>query len=246
MNVRFRGSDKVHQMKITVPAENLVQLHFPFPDGVDLTAGFEVLTERGAVYGDYTSYTTIYREMDDGSVVLSCDGSVYVPPAPPEPPEPEPDPEPPTVEEVKTQKLQEVGEACRQIIHAGVDVFLPGGTVEHFSLKEEDQINLFGKQAQLAAGAEQLEYHQDGYPCRYYSAEEMTAIITAAMQHVSYHTTYCNSLNMWIADATTMEELNTIFYGADIPKGYQSEVLKDYLTAMLGEAAEVIENATIS
>lgn len=246
MNVRFRGSDKVHQMKITVPAENLVQLYFSFPDGVDLTAGFEVLTERGAVYGDYTSYTTIYREMDDGSVVLSCDGSVYVPPAPPEPPEPEPEPESPTVEEVKTQRLQEVGEACRQIIHAGVDVFLPGGTVEHFSLKEEDQINLFGKQAQLAAGVEQLEYHQDGYPCRYYSADEMTAIITTAMQHVSYHTTYCNSLNMWIAGATTTEELNTIYYGADIPEEYQSEVLKDYLTAMLGEAAGVIEYATIS
>ena len=106
MNVRFRGSDKVHQMKITVPAENLVQLHFPFPDGVELTTGFEVLTERGAVYGDYTSYTTIYREMDDGSVVLSCDGSAYVPPAPPEP---EPEPEPPTVEEVRVQKLQEMG-----------------------------------------------------------------------------------------------------------------------------------------
>ena len=245
MNVRFRGSDKVHQMKITVPAENLVQLHFPFPDGVELTTGFEVLTERGAVYGDYTSYTTIYREMDDGSVVLSCDGSAYVPPAPPEPPEPEPEPEPPTVEEVKTQKFQEVGEACRQIIHAGVDVILPGGTVEHFSLKEEDQINLFGKQAQLAAGVEQLEYHQDGHPCRYYSADEMTAIITTAIQHVSYHTTYCNSLNMWIAGATTTEELNTIYYGADIPEGYQSEVLKDYLTAMLGEAVEVIENAAI-
>ena len=246
MNVRFRGSDKVHQMKITVPAENLVQLHFPFPDGVDLTAGFEVLTERGAVYGDYTGYTTIYREMDDGSVILSSDGSAYAPPAPPEPPEPEPEPEPPTIEEIRVQKLQEVGEACRQVIHAGVDVFLPGGTVEHFSLKEEDQLNLFGKQAQLAAGTEQLEYHQDGHPCRYYSADEMTAIIDAAMQHVSYHTTYCNSLNMWIAGATTTEELNIIYYGADIPEKYQSEVLKDYLAAMLGKAAEVVENAAVS
>ena len=245
MNVRFRGSDKVHQMKITVPAENLVQLHFPFPDGVELTTGFEVLTERGAVYGDYTSYTTIYREMDDGSVVLSCDGSVYVPPAPPESSEPEPEPEPPTVEEVRTQKLQEVGEACRQIIHAGVDVFFPGGTVEHFSLKEEDQINLFGKQAQLAAGVEQLEYHQDGHPCRYYTAEEMQTIITAAMQHVSYHATYCNSLNMWIAGATTAEEMNTIYYGADVPEEYQSEVLKDYLDAIMGDTGEV-ENEAVS
>ena len=245
MNVRFRGSDKVYQMKITVPTENRVQLHFPFPDGVELTTGFEVLTEQGAVYGDYTGYTTIYREMDDGSVILSGDGSVYVPPAPLEPPDPEPEPEPPTTEEVRAQKLQEVGEACRQIIHAGVDVILPGGTVEHFSLKEEDQLNLFGKQAQLAAGVEQLEYHQDGHPCRYYSADEMTAIITTAMQHVSYHTTYCNSLNMWIAGATMTEELNTIYYGADIPEEYQSEVLKDYLAVMLSEAAEVIENAAI-
>ena len=245
MNVRFQGSGTIYQMKVTVPAERLVQLHFPIPDGVEVITGFEVLTEKGTVYGDYTGYTTIYREMEDGSIILSNDASVYVPPAPPEvaDPEPEPEPEPPTLEEVRAQKLQEVGEACRQIIHAGVDVVLPDNTVEHFSLKEEDQINLFGKQAQLISGAERLEYHQDGHPCRYYTAEEMQAIITAAMQHVSYHTTYCNSLNMWIAGATTTEELNTIFYGADIPEEYQSQVLKDYLNAIMGNVGEVEDEA---
>ena len=181
--------------------------------------------------------------MEDGSIILSNDGSVYVPPAPPEAADPEPEPEPPALEEVRAQKLQEVGEACRQIIHAGVDVVLPDNTVEHFSLKEEDQINLFGKQAQLISGAERLEYHQDGHPCRYYTAEEMQAIITAAMQHVSYHTTYCNSLNMWIAGATTTEALNTIFYGADIPEEYQSQVLKDYLNAIMGNVGEVEDEA---
>lgn len=155
------------------------------------------------------------------------------------------DPDKPTLEEAKEQKLLEVSEACRQIIHAGVDVVLPDNTVEHFSLKEEDQINLFGKQAQLAAGVMQLEYHQDGHPCRYYTAEEMQAIITAAMQHVSYHTTYCNSLNMWIAGVITMEEMNTIFYGADVPEEYQSQVLKDYLAAIMGNTGEV-ENEAIS
>ena len=243
MNVRFQGSGTIYQMKVTVPAEGLVQLHFPIPDGVEVITGFEVLTEKGTVYGDYTGYTTIYREMEDGSIILSNDGSVYVPPAPPEAADPEPEPEPPALEEVRAQKLQEVGEACRQIIHAGVDVVLPDNTVEHFSLKEEDQINLFGKQAQLISGAERLEYHQDGHPCRYYTAEEMQAIITAAMQHVSYHTTYCNSLNMWIAGATTTEELNTIFYGADIPEEYQSQVLKDYLNAIMGNVGEVEDEA---
>ena len=243
MNVRFQGNGTVYQMKVTVPAEGLVQLHFPLPDGAELTAGFEVLTARGSVYGDYTSYTTVYREMEDGSIILSNDGSVYVPPSPPEPSEPEPEPEPPTLEEVRAQKLQEMGDACRQIIYAGVDVVLPGNTIEHFSLKEEDQINLFGKQVQLVSGAEKLEYHQDGHPCRYYTAEEMQAIITAAMRHVSYHTTYCNSLNMWIAGATTTEELNTIFYGADIPEEYQSQVLKDYLDAIMGNVGEIEDEA---
>ena len=243
MNVRFQGNGTVYQMKVTVPAEGLVQLHFPLPDGAELTAGFEVLTARGSVYGDYTSYTTVYREMEDGSIILSNDGSVYVPPSPPEPSEPEPEPESPTLEEVRVQKLQEMGDACRQIIYAGVDVVLPGNTIEHFSLKEEDQLNLFGKQAQLVSGAEKLEYHQDGHPCRYYTAEEMQAIITAAMRHVSYHTTYCNSLNMWIAGATTTEELNTIFYGADIPEEYQSQVLKDYLDAIMGNVGEIEDEA---
>ena len=69
MNVRFQGSDTTCQMKVTVPAEGLVQLHFPIPDGVEVTTGFEVLTEKGTVYGDYTGYTTIYREMEDGRCV---------------------------------------------------------------------------------------------------------------------------------------------------------------------------------
>ena len=49
------------------------------------------------------------------------------------------------------------------------------------------------------------------------------------MFHVSYHTTYCNALNMWIAGCQTAEEVHAIFYGADVPELYQSDVLKSYL-----------------
>ena len=74
-----------------------------------------------------------------------------------------------------------------------------------------------------------MEYHADGQPCRYYSAADMQAIIQAAMWHVSYHTTYCNALNMWVAGCETAEEVQEICYGADVPKEYRSEVLKAYL-----------------
>ena len=147
---------------------------------------------------------------------------------------------PETLKEFKTAKKQEISQACEQIIYAGISVTLADGTVEHFALTEHDQLNLFGKQAQLAAGAEQLEYHSDGQPCRYYSAADMQTIITTAMWHVSYHTTYCNALNMWVAGTETADDLQQIFYGANVPEQYQSEVLKAYLlqiTAMAGDDA---------
>lgn len=134
----------------------------------------------------------------------------------------------PTLEELKELKKSEIAMECENIIHSGIDVNV-SGQWEHFSLTTNDQLNLFGKQAQILAGEIQFEYHQDGYPCRYYSLEEMQEIIRASMEHVSYHTTYCNSLNMWIAGVETKEELDSIFYGADIPEEYQSEVLKTYL-----------------
>ena len=49
------------------------------------------------------------------------------------------------------------------------------------------------------------------------------------MFHVSYHTTYCNALNMWIAGCQIPEEVQEIFYGADVPEEYRSEVLNAYL-----------------
>ncbi len=243
--IRFINDENISQMKIKTFGTNLVRIFPPLPD-VDLTAGFELLTKAdgGKVYGNYRDYTTVYRQMDDGSIILSNDGSVYVPPEPIEP-------YVPTLEELKAMKKAEVAAACNAIISAGVDVTLPNGTTEHFSLEENsekhDQLNLFGKQVQLAAGVELLEYHQDGHPCRYYTAAEMQTIITVAMQHVSYHTTYCNSLNMWIAGCESREEVESIFYGADIPEQYQSEILKDYLR-ITDEAESMInaEKETIS
>lgn len=195
------------------------------PDPEELIQ-FSLINDGGKVFGEYSGYGTVYREIPNG-YQLSNDGSLYVPPVDPDL-VPEPDQPEPALEERKLAKKQEVGAACEQIIYAGVSVELPGG-LEHFSLTEKDQINLFGKQAQLEAGADQVEYHQDGHACRYYTADEMQQIIEAAMFHVSYHTTYCNSLNMWISGSETKEELETIFYGADIPEKYISVVLADYL-----------------
>lgn len=188
-------------------------------------------------------YDTVYR--DEGKTVyLSDDGSIYAPQSEPGAVLP-PEPYVPTDEELLAaalaQKKSEVSAECEQTIYRGVTVTLSDGSSEHFALTIEDQLNLFGKQAQLAAGAEQLEYHADGQSCRYYSAEDMQTIIQAAMFHVSYHTTYCNALNMWLAGCQTADEVRQIFYGADVPEEYQSDVLKAYLlqiTQLAGDGNE--------
>lgn len=51
------------------------------------------------------------------------------------------------------------------------------------------------------------------------------------MTFVSYNTTYCNSLNMWIKAETDSTVIESIYYGIDIPETYQSDVLKKYLSS---------------
>lgn len=218
--------DKKYAVDFEQLSEHVIQITGDFPvkgNGFTLTR-FDCDDDW-----DYTEFRTIYKTVEGGAQ-FSDDGSVYV--APPEP-EPEPDQEPyvPTLDEVKESKKHEISWQCEMVIYKGVDVALPSGT-EHFSLTEKDQINLFGKQAQMAAGAERFEYHQDGHPCRYYTKEEMQMIVETALAFVTYHTTYCNAINVWIAALEDVDAVKEIEYGCEIPAEYQSEVLKDILAKM--------------
>ena len=76
----------------------------------------------------------------------------------------------------------------------------------------------------------------------YYNAADMQLIISAAMQHVSYHTTYCNAVNMWISGTQSTEEIQQIYYGADVPEQYQSDVLKAYISSMKEGVSDVDES----
>lgn len=221
--LRYVGSKTTYEVDFRRISPHVVQIigDIPVKD-----KGFTLSRDESDDGWDYKRFKTVYRKIDGGAQ-FSDDGSVYV--APPEPdPIPEPEPYVPTLDEVKAMKQQEIGRACEQTIYAGVDVDLPGG-MEHFSLTEKDQINLFGKQAQMAAGAERFEYHQDGFPCRYYTKEEMQMIVETALSYVTYHTTYCNALNIWVSSLEDADAVGAVVYGCEVPEEYQSEVLKDIL-----------------
>ena len=228
--IKITGSDQVYEIEsIRQAAEHVLQIVFADAVPKSWEGDIQLYTVGGVLATTLVGWHTVYR--DEGQTVyLSDDGSIYTPPTDPEPVAPS-EPYEPTLTELQASKKQEISAACEQVIYSGVDVTLSDGSREHFALTEHDQLNLFGKQVQLAAGADKLEYHSDGRPCKYYSSADMQAIITAAMTYVSYHTTYCNALNMWTAGVTDKDELSRITYGVSVPEQYQSEVLKSYLAA---------------
>lgn len=240
--IKITGSDQVYKIQSIIPtAEHVLQIIFADAVPASWDGDIELYTDGDILTTKLIDWNTVYR--DEGQTVyLSDDGSVYVPPEDPEPVTP-PEPYEPTLTELQSSKKQEISQACEQAIYSGVSVTLADGSTEHFALTEHDQLNLFGKQVQLASGLAQLEYHSDGQPCRYYSAADMQTIITTAMWHVSYHTTYCNALNMWVAGVETADDLQQIFYGADVPEQYQSEVLKAYLLQIAAIAGDDATNA---
>ena len=240
-HIKIKGSDQCYEIQsITKPAEHILQI--VFKDAVPEDWGeIQLYTAGGILATTLEGWITVYRS-DGQTIYLSDDGSVYQTPDPDTggeilPPEPYV----PTLEELQAAKKREISQACENAIYSGVDVKLSDGSTEHFSLTEHDQLNLFGKQVQLAAGTTELEYHADGQPCRYYSAKDMQIITSMAMAFVSYHTTYCNAVNMWIAGCETADEIQQIYYGADVPEQYQSDVLKAYIATEKERVGDVDE-----
>lgn len=224
--IKITGSDQIYEIRSIVPAaKHVLQIVFANTVPASWNGDIQLYTDGDILATTLSGWTTVYR--DEGQTVyLSDDGSVYVLPADPEPVTP-PEPYEPTLAEQQAAKKQEISQACEQAIYSGVSVTLTDGSTEHFALTEHDQLNLFGKQIELSAGVTRLKYHTDGQPCRYYDAADMQLIVTAAMDYVSYHTTYCNSLYSWISGAQTAEEIQQIYYGAEIPEQYWSDVFRD-------------------
>lgn len=170
----------------------------PFPGCIPLT------DEQAATFRQYNGYVTISKG-EDGETVLTPNTEAW---------EAWKTTQPDPLDNLKAAKESELSVACNAAIVAGMDVETSQGT-EHFSLEETDQINLTTAYNAILSGATTYPYHSDGQLCRMFTAEEITAISTASIQHKLYHTTLCNHLLTWARRAETQEELAGITYTAE-------------------------------
>ena len=86
----------------------------------------------------------------------------------------------------------------------------------------------------ISNGAEAVPYHADGEECRYYSADDFTAVTTAAPNWKLYNESYFNSLRAYIQSMDTMAELLAVEYGIEVPLEYQTDVLRQIMSQMGG------------
>ena len=124
---------------------------------------------------------------------------------------------PDPLEAAKEARLAELSAACNAAVVAGCDVTLTDGAAGHISLTPEDQINLTAALAGVEGGAEAYPYHLDGELCASYPAADIQAMAQAATAHKLYHTTYYNHLAVWVRRCESVEQVQPVVYGAELP-----------------------------
>jgi len=142
-----------------------------------------------------------------------------------EPIEEEPEPEI-TADALREMKIREMSMACNQAITEGFSIELSDGESHHFSLTMQDQMNLLSVQTQILSGATEVAYHADGEEADMFSAEDMATVIAAANAHKTYQLAYFNALKKWLGSLKSIAAISAVKYGTEIPKKYQTALLK--------------------
>lgn len=130
-----------------------------------------------------------------------------------------------TLDYLKTQKIKEMSYYCNQAIVNGFDVELSDGRTHHFSLTVQDQLNLITLSSLAASGVDNIPYHADGELCEFFSVNDIQMIVKTATELKTYHTTYYNSLKLFIQSLVDRDDVANVIYGANIPDEYKSDVL---------------------
>ena len=146
-----------------------------------------------------------------------------------------------TLAEVKERHLEKLSNDCQNTIYSGINVTLADGTVRHFDLEIEDQLNLLTLSTLVATGETSIPYHASDELCTYYSVEDILKIIDTATVFKTYHTSYYNSLKNWVMSMDSIAEVGNVVYGVEIPPEYCSEVLLELMQKL---SAEGVVNET--
>lgn len=130
-----------------------------------------------------------------------------------------------TIDEYRQFMLKHVNDDCKQDIYKGTSIEIDG-VQQHFSFKNEDQINLLQLylMSKMYSSITVLPYHSDGQTCMFYTAEQIKTIYTTLIIRLITITTYVNQLHMYANTLNTKDELSHLKYGIELPEEYSTVV----------------------
>ena len=122
-----------------------------------------------------------------------------------------------TFEFLKDIKLKELRYKCRVAIESGVDVKLSDGNVHHFSLTNQDQLNLMNAMILASSrSTKSIVYHADGEEYKEYSKADIRTIFEEAEEHKLKEINYYRVIKEHAQSVNTKEELQNIYYGMEL------------------------------
>jgi hypothetical protein len=131
--------------------------------------------------------------------------------------------------DAKRSVIQRLSNQCKDKITAGFSIVLSDGQLYNFKLTTEDQLNLMSIEGQLNTGAETFIYHATNQPCKFFSREDMTKIISTFKRYTLYHTTYFNIAKQYINSLLDIEKVNRFTYGTDVSEAADDIVIRQLL-----------------
>lgn len=220
LNLKYIGSEDFYQVSFKSNSNSLVTITGDFP--VE-RKGFKLYrTEGGKPLGDYSSFVTIYKELDNGAM-FSNDGSVYV--------EPEiVEPLPPTEEELaamfKANKVAKVNES--KVLLADYLERHPlvsdchGGVEATYTVTSDKQAlmanNYLTYTIAKESGVENpvLTWNASGCECEVWTEEEYITLVLLIAEYVKPLVALQQSYEVQINACKTQEELDKIVILYDV------------------------------
>ena len=223
LNMRYINSNEIYNVNFKIISPNIVELTGDFPVKTD---GFVLSREEYEDNWDYSDYITIYGEIE-GGVHFSNDGSTRPEIIPDTDTDIEYVPYIPTLDEAKVIKINELSNICNHMIVDGVEINVDG-VMEHFSYKDEDQVNvkeIFDLAVQTNVP---MYYHADSESCKLYTVEQIIDLYATATTNKMHHITYYNQLKEYVNSLEDVETVHNVEYGQDL----EGEYLDTYNASM--------------
>lgn len=134
------------------------------------------------------------------------------------------------IETIRNIKLKEISDACNYTIISGIDIEFNKEKV-HFNLSIEDQSNINNLFRVVELGGTEFPYQSDGGECRIYTAAEIAQIYIASQTLITTQTTYHNALKQYVQSLSSIEDIDAVTYGMELPEPYLTSVNKKLATA---------------